>query len=376
MENNTKVKKHPFDSQFFIVVIALLAFGLIMVFSSSSEAARNNSALGNDPYYFIKRQGLWAIISLGAMFFFSVFSYKNLKKLTTPIVIVTIVLLFLTLVIGSSVNGGQRWINLGFISFQPSEIAKIALILFLAKSLTTNRKKLGSFVHGFLPYLLVLGVFAGLVIFEKHLSATVVIVLIGCVMMVVAGVKIRHFLYIAPIGIIGAIVAVVGQSYRMSRVTAFLNPFADKLGSGWQIIQSLYAIGSGGIFGLGLGQSRQKFLYIPEPQNDFIFSITCEELGLIGAILVLGLFAFLIYRGIRIAITAPDMFSSLAATGIMTMIAIEVIVNIAVVTSSMPVTGMPLPFFSYGGTTLLMNLSAMGIMLNISRYTKQANGKT
>jgi len=365
-----KEKKHQFDSHFFITVIALLAFGLIMVFSSSSEAARNNSSLGNDPYYFIKRQGLWAVVSLVSFMFFANFNYKKLKKLATPTLIISFLLLVLVLVIGTNVNGSKRWLTFGPLSVQPSEITKIAIILFLASSISNIKTSFKSFTHDLLPYLIVLLVISGLLMLEPHLSATIVILLIGCVILLVAGAKIKHFVMLAVPAIGALIFAIILEPYRLSRVTSFLNPFADKLGSGWQIIQSLYAVGSGGIFGLGLGQSRQKFLYIPEPQNDFIFSITAEELGLIGSILLIALFAFLIYRGIRIAITAPDVFSSLISTGIMTMIGVETIINLAVCTSSMPVTGMPLPFFSYGGTTLFINMSAMGIMLNISRYTK------
>jgi len=347
-----------------------------MVFSSSSEAARNNASLGNDPYYFIKRQGLWAIISLGVFFFLANFNYKKLQKWAVPGLIISLILLIAVLVIGTNVNGSKRWLTLGPLSVQPSEITKIAIILFFSSSVARLKSNFKSFVHDLLPYLIVLVVVSGLLMLEPHLSATIVILIIGCTILLVAGARIKHFVMIAVPAIGAIIVLILIEPYRLSRVVTFLNPFADKLGSGWQIIQSLYAIGSGGIFGLGLGQSRQKFLYIPEPQNDFIFSITAEELGLIGSILLVALFAFLIYRGIRIAITAPDTFSSLLATGIMTMIGVETIINLAVCTSSMPVTGMPLPFFSYGGTTLFINMAAMGIMLNISRYTTDSGGKT
>jgi cell division protein FtsW len=203
------------------------------------------------------------------------------------------------------------------------------------------------------------------------MSGMVVIVLIGVVMLFVAGAKISHLTMIGLPAVVCGVILILTSEYRFKRVTAFIDPFKDKLGEGWQSIQSLYAIGSGGLFGLGLGRSRQKFLYIPEPHNDFIFAILCEELGLIGALVAILLFVLLIYKGITIALNAPDTFSCLVATGIMTLIAVEVIINIAVVTSSMPVTGMPLPFFSYGGTALLMHMIAMGIMLNISRYSNK-----
>jgi cell division protein FtsW len=283
------------------------------------------------------------------------------------LLVISVISLILVILIGTDVNGGKRWIDLGFASVQPSEIAKIAVIIFFASSLSMNYKKLGSFSKGLLPYLLCLGVFAGLIMLEPHFSATCVILFIGCILLIAAGARIKHFLLLSIPALIGAAGMIMAAPYRLQRVTSFLDPFADKLGDGWQIIQSLYAIGSGSIFGLGLGQSRQKFLYIPEPHNDFIFSILCEEMGFIGAVIVLGLFGILIFRGIKIAIHAPDLCSSLLAVGITSLIAIEVIVNVAVVTASMPVTGMPLPFFSYGGTTLLINMIAMGILLSISR---------
>lgn len=224
-----------------------------------------------------------------------------------------------------------------------------------------------------MPYFAVLGVFAGLLMLEPHFSVTVLILLTGVILLLVAGAKIKHFLLMAIPAVLGAAGLIIAEPYRLARVVSFLDPFADKQGDGWQVIQSLYAIGSGGIFGLGLGRSRQKFLYIPEPHNDFIFSILCEELGLIGATVVILLFMMLIYRGISIAIKAPDKFGCLVATGVTALIALQVIFNIAVVTSSMPVTGIPLPFFSAGGTALLVNMVFMGILLNISRYS---TGKT
>ena len=359
------------DFYFFLTVMSLLAFGLIMVFSASSESARYASYTNGDAYYFIKRQGLWAIISIIAMFFFANLDYHKLGKWAPAILGGSIVFLGLVLVIGSEVKGGKRWIDMSFISFQPSELAKIAIILFFAYSLSKNPNVLKKFWSGLVPYLCVLGFIALLLMLEPHFSGTIVILSIGLSILFVAGAKIRHLLLLATPAIFGACVLVFTSEYRMQRVTAFLDPFKDKLGDGWQIIQSLYAIGSGKLVGLGLGRSRQKFLYIPEPHNDFIFSIVCEELGFIGATIVLMLFAIVIWRGVKIAMDAPDTFGSLIAIGITTLIAVEVIINIAVVTSSMPVTGMPLPFLSYGGTALLAVMSCMGIMLNISKFSRR-----
>lgn len=359
------MKKRQIDFYFLTLVIILLSFGLVMVFSASSESSR---VLQGDAYFFIKRQAIWAVVGLVVMIIMSKIPYDKWKSLSKIAMVVAFALLILVLVIGKNTNGGKRWISLGAMQFQPSEVAKIAIIIFLAAIIEKNQKILPQFVRGLLPLLLLVGAVAGLILFEPHMSAAMVIVMVSCIMLICGGAKIKHFLLMGLAAMPALAAMIIMAPYRLKRVTTFLDPFKDKLGDGWQIIQSLYAIGSGGLFGLGLGRSRQKFLYIPEPHNDFIFSILCEELGLLGALVVILLFALLIYRGIRIAMRAPDVFSCLLATGIMCLIAVQVIINIAVVTSSMPVTGMPLPFFSYGGTTLLINLASMGIMLNISRY--------
>jgi len=366
-----KSKQKHFDFGFLLIVLGLIAFGLVMVFSASSESARVNHG---DALYFIKRQTAWALISLVAMMIASQFDYRKYKKLSKPVMGISLLLLVIVLAVGSEINGGKRWLDLKVISFQPSEIAKLAVILFFANGLSGGRRQLESFTTGFLPYMGVLGIIALLLLLEPHMSATVVIVLIGMAILFAAGAKIKHIMAVAIPGLVGGVALILMSPYRLKRLLSFTDPFADAQGDGWQVIQSLYAIGSGGLFGGGLGRSRQKFLYIPEPHNDFIFSILCEELGFIGAVVVILMFALLIYKCIMIAINAPDIFGSLVATGITALIAVEVIINIAVVTSSMPVTGMALPFFSYGGTSLLMHTFAMGIMLNISKHTAKQNG--
>lgn len=361
------MKKGQIDFYFLITVFALLALGLIMVMSASSESARNASYTGGDAYYFIKRQLIWAVLSIIAMFFFSKFDYHKLVEWSGIMIIGTFVLLLLVLVAGAEANGGQRWLRLGPVQFQPSEVAKVSLILYLAGSISKNKKYIDTFTRGLMPNLIVIGVTAMLLIVQPHFSATVLIVSVGVIMLFVGGVNWKHLVALAaPVVSLGFIL-VMTSDYRRARVLSFLDPFADPLGDGYQVIQSLYAIGSGGLFGLGLGQSRQKFLYIPEPQNDFIFSIWCEEFGFVGALVVILMFAFLVYRGIKIAMNAKDKQGSLVALGITTLVALQVIMNIAVVTSAMPVTGIPLPFFSYGGTALLIIMSCMGIMLNISK---------
>lgn len=275
-------------------------------------------------------------------------------------------------------GGAKRWINLGFMSFQPSEIAKIGLIIFFAALLTQNKDRIQEMGRGFFyPFMFLIPVIGILVIVQNHLSATILIIMIVAIMMLMAGSKLKYFLTFgsagAGLGIAGLFTyaKLTGEGwFRIKRFITFLDPFADKQGDGWQIIQSLYAIGSGGLFGVGLGNSTQKYLYLPEAHNDFIFSIIAEELGFVGCIFVIILFALFIWRGILTAIKAPDMFGSLIAAGITSMVGLQAIINIAVVTSSMPNTGMPLPFFSYGGTSLLILMASVGILLNISRASK------
>lgn len=357
-------KVNKMDHSFLLVVFALLVYGLIMVFSASSAAAHYQYG---DAYYFIKRQFIWAVLGIGIMFAVSRIPYKTIYKYAIHIMAISVVLLIAVLLFGTQVKGARRWLGFGFISFQPSEIAKFAIIVFLARSLATNKDALKTFKQGFIPYVIIIGIVAGLVFLEPHFSGAMVIGLTGVIMVWAAGAKIAHFLYVGAVALPVLWFAAMGADYRADRVTTFLDPFKDVTGDGWQIIQSLYAIGSGGFFGLGLGQSRQKFLYLPEPQNDFIFSVICEELGFVGALLVVVLFVILIWKGIKIAINAPDKFSSLTVIGIIGLIAVQAVLNIAVVTSSMPATGMPLPFFSYGGTSLVFILAEMGVVLSISR---------
>lgn len=355
------------DYSFLLVVFALLSYGLIMVFSASSATAHYQFG---DAYYFIKRQFAWAIIGIVIMFAVSRISYKTIYRYAIHLMGISVFLLIAVLIIGIEVKGARRWLGFGSFSFQPSEIAKFAVIVFLARSLTTNKDALKTFSKGFLPYIVIIGILSGLIFLEPHFSGAMVIALTGFLVMWAAGAKFSHFasIGVAVVPIVG--IAAVSASYRLARVTTFLDPFKDTSGDGWQIVQSLYAIGSGGFFGMGLGQSRQKFLYLPEPQNDFIFSIICEELGFIGALLVIALFVLLIWKGIKIAINAPDRFASLTVIGIISLIAVQTVLNIAVVTSSMPATGMPLPFFSYGGTSLVFILAQMGVILSISRESE------
>ena len=368
-----RVRVGKIDFSFLIIVLMLVIYGLIMVFSASSASAHHYQG---DTLYFIKRQLIWAVLGVIAMFVIARIPYKVVKKLAFPIFIVSVVCLVLVPIVGKEINGAKRWLGIGSLGFQPSELAKFAMIIFLSKLIADNKFDLNDYIKGFWAYLCIIGGVALLILVEPHLSGAIVVALTSFVILFMAGAKGKHIATLFPMGAGALVVAIIIEPYRMKRFITFLDPFADTLGDGWQVVQSLYAIGSGGLFGLGLGQSRQKFLYIPEPHNDFIFSIICEELGFVGAVFTIILFVMLIWRGIRISILAPDKFSSLLSGGIMSLVAIQVLMNIAVVTSSMPATGVPLPFFSYGGTSLLFMLASMGVMLNISRYsTRNINGK-
>jgi cell division protein FtsW len=367
----TAIRSSSLDFTFLAVVLLLLAIGLVMVFSSSSPMAYASAMTHHDSFYYFKRQFVWAILGLGAMFFMSEYDYKKLGPRAPLILLVSIILLVLVALIGTEVNGAKRWLGItSSFGFQPSEFAKIAVVIFFSYSLSRNKDNLKYFWSGLIPYLAIVGIFAALLLLEPHLSCTLLIGITSVLILFAAGAKFGHFLILgAPV--LAALAGIIIVSpYRRDRLFAFMNPFSDPLGKGYQIIQSLFAIGSGGIFGLGLGQSRQKYLYLPEPQNDFIFSILCEEMGLFGAAVVIILFVVLIWRGIRIALKAGDLFGSLLAFGFTSLIAVQAFINIAVVTSSVPATGMPLPFFSYGGTSLLFTLASMGIVLNVSKHTK------
>lgn len=357
---------NPIDFTLLITILLLLSIGLIMVLSASSPSALSESG---DSYAYFSKQLLFAILGIIAMLFISKIDYRFYQKFYKHAWWISLILLALVLVAGKTVNGAKRWIYVTeTLSFQPSEIVKLLMIIFYAGMLMKDRDELHLYGKGFIKHVCMLAPIIGLLLLEPHFSSSIVIIGICSIMMIMAGCKFWHFLATGgAVGIPGALALIIFSEYRLQRVVTFLDPWKDATGDGWQVIQSLYAIGSGGLFGTGLGESKQKFLYIPEPHNDFIFSILGEELGFVGCTAVLILFAIFIWRGILIAMKAPDMFGSLVAIGITSLVAIQVIINVAVVTSSMPATGMPLPFFSYGGTALFILLCEMGILLNISR---------
>ena len=353
-----KVKKfssflnNPIDFTLLITILLLLTIGLVMVLSASSPSALSESG---DSYKYFSKQLLFAILGIIAMLFISKIDYRFYQKYYKHAWWIALILLALVLIAGKTVNGAKRWIYVTeTLSFQPSEVVKILMIIFYAGILVKNRDELGLYTKGFIKNMCLLAPIIGLLLLEPHFSASIVIIGICATMMIMAGCKFWHFLATGAVaGIPAMILLIVKEPYRLQRVITFLDPWKDATGDGWQVIQSLYAIGSGGLFGVGLGESKQKFLYIPEPHNDFIFSILGEELGFIGCAVVLILFAIFIWRGVLIAMKAPDMFGSLIAIGITALVAIQVIINVAVVTSSMPATGMPLPFFSYRRNSII-----------------------
>jgi len=362
-----KTRRSSIDFGLFLTVLILLSLGLIMVLSASMPTAYNTN---NDVYYIFKRQLLFAAVGFVGMFVAANIDYRLMGKFSPLFLIVSIVLLILVIIpgIGFESKGTYRWFKFGIFQFQPSEAAKLSIILFFSYSLSKRKDPLQSFFKGMMPYLLLLGLFAVLLLLEPHLSCTMIILSVAAIIMFIAGAKIRYFVILAvpAVAALGTVVAFV--PYMRARVLSFINPWNDLQGDGWQAVQSLYAIGSGGLFGRGLGRSMQKFLYIPEPHNDFIFSVLAEELGFIGVLAVLLLFLIFIWRGLKIAMYAQDTFGSLVATGITAQIAVQSLLNIAVVTSSVPPTGVSLPFFSYGGTALVLLMFEIGILLNISRY--------
>lgn len=362
-------RKKSFDFILLLTVLILVATGIVMVLSASTPTAQSKY---NDTYYYFKKQLIYAAIGFIALFVMANIDYRKLQKFGTLLLLGSLGLLVLVLIpgIGQPVKDTWRWIVVGGYQFQPSEVAKFALILFFAGSLAKRKDDLKYFWKGFFPYLIVVGVFSVLIMLEPHLSCTIIMVIISFIMLYSAGAKIRHFLILTGLG--GGLVAVALKTfpYMLTRVTTFLDPWKYAQDEGWQIVQSLYAIGSGGFFGKGLGRSLQKYMYLPEPHNDFIFSVLAEELGFIGIVGVLLLFALFIWRGIKISLNASDAFGSLMATGITSLIAIQTILNIGVVTASLPATGVSLPFFSAGGTALIMFMGEVGILLNISRYSR------
>ena len=366
-------KQNGVDLSLTITVIILSLWGTLMVFSAGSAYAE---ARYNDGFYFIKRQLIWLVLGYGVMFFASKIPVELYKKATPPLYALTLFLLVLVLVVGFVGNGAKRWIAIGPITIQPSEIAKITIIMMLAyyfskyEELALSVKKGNTFKYGTVFPCLIFAVPIILVMLQKHLSCIIILGLIGLSMTVCAGVRLRYISLFCSLGVGGVAALALFTDYTKERITVWQNPEAYKLTGGWQTLQGLMAIGSGGIFGVGFGNSVMKHCYVSEPANDMIFAILCEETGFVGAILTLSLFLILILRGIKISLNSADVYSRLVAFGISAKMAIQALLNIAVVTNTIPNTGISLPFFSYGGSSLLMMFFEMGLLLSISRKAK------
>ncbi len=362
------------DLPFFILVLLILALGLITLFSSSHASSYYYQ--GNS-YYYISRQLVFAGLGIAAMLLVTLFNYRILHVFAWLGYAVSIVLLIACYFFPAQ-NGAQRWIQLGFLSFQPSEIAKFTLILLFAHLMERDKDKMGEMVEGTWRYIIFYGIMAGILVFQPHLSGTLLIGFIALTMMLVGGTKFSNLVRIGiPVAAVILVLALIFQAqlreefaHVVTRLTYWLDPFATTDAGSYQSRQSLLAIGSGGLWGVGFGESRQKHMYLPEVRNDFIFAIVCEELGFIGACLVIVLFALLVWRGYHIAMHARDRFGSLLVTGITTQIGLQAFLNIAVVTNLVPNTGISLPFFSYGGTALMIMLAEIGVVLSVSRQCK------
>ena len=370
-----ELAKGPIDLPFCLLVLLLTAIGLVLLLSASFPSAYYETD-GQDPMHYFVRQGVFAAMGIAAMFLIGRINYQRFRGAAKLMLYLAIILLVLVIIPGNPIavtrNNATRWIGVGeLFTFHPSEIAKMAVVLYFSDSISRKKDKMHTTRYGIAPYLLIMGVIAVLMMLEPHLSGTVLILGTGAVLMLVGG--INWAWVIAAVGGAGGVLFLMMSGiiqYGQSRIAMWQDPFIDPRGAGYQLSQSLIAIGSGGLLGVGLGKSRQKFLYLPEEHNDFIFAIICEELGLIGATIIMLLFAALILRGYWIALHARDRFGSLLVVGVTTLIAMQTFLNIGVVTGLLPTTGISLPFFSYGGTALSMQLAEMGIVLSVSRQMK------
>jgi cell division protein FtsW len=353
------------DYFLFLVVVGLLGFGVVMVYSASAILATDRF---HDTYFFLKKQCFWAALGLAVLWAVMGVDFRRWRPIVLPLLVVAVALLLLVLPLGQEINGTRRWLRWGPISFQPTELAKLALVLYLADFLARRRDVIVSFWRGFLPPLVVTGGMAALILRQPDLGSSVALVaVVGCVLFV-AGARLWHMAVVGAAALPVIVMAVAGASYRLRRVFAFLDPWADPRGAGFQIIQSYLALGGGGLTGRGLGESKQKLFYLPEPHTDFIFAIVGEELGFVGAVVTVVLFGLLLWRGVRIALRVADPFGAYTAFGLTAMLATQALVNLGVVVGLLPTKGLPLPFVSFGGSSLLVAMVGVGIMLNISQH--------
>ncbi len=364
-------RAYKYDHVLLLVTVLLLAIGLVMVFSASFVTAQESSG---DPYQVLKRQALWVAIGLAALFFFSHFHYKNLKRYSLIILVLNFV--FLALIFsnyGTDLGTeARRWLNLGPVVIQPSEFSKFAIIIFTAAYMSSRRLNLHNFWTGALVPIVMSAITFLMILYQPDMG-TALVVIVGCGLVIVfAGMPLSQLVGLFLLVLPPVAYFTIKEDYRMQRLFTLFDPWAEPTEAGYQIIQSLYALGPGHIFGMGLGRSKQKLFYLPESQNDFIFAVIGEELGFIGAVTVLMLYMVLVWRGLQVALRAPDLFSSLLAAGITFMIAAQVIINVAVVTGSIPVTGINLPLISAGGSSIVFTLLGIGVLLNISKHGQDA----
>ncbi|MFH1778515.1 MAG: putative lipid II flippase FtsW [Candidatus Omnitrophota bacterium] len=361
--------------QLFVVTVILIAFGIVMVYSASAIYAYEYL---KDSAYFLKRHLIYLFLGITASLWIMSVDYNVIKKYIKPVLIISFILLILVLIpgIGREIAGARRWFRFSIFSFQPSQALKLALILYIADVLSRKQSEIRSFFHGFLPPMIILGVSVGLILLQPDLGTAVAIAAVVYMMLFIAGIRLFHLvpLLVSSLPALGVII--LAKPYRMKRISAFLNPWEDPQGIGFQIIQSYIALGSGGLFGVGLGQSRQKLFYLPGAHTDFIFSIIGEELGLIGTASIVILFIVFIWLGVRIAIRSRDLFGHLAALGIVLMIGLEAVINIGVATGSIPTKGLPLPFISYGGSSLIFDMMGVALLLNIAKCSERSQLKT
>lgn len=357
-----RLKKGEPDLWIFFSTMLLLVIGIVMVFSASYY-----DTLENDPYHYLRKQLTWAAFGFVAMLFLLKIDYFRLRPYTNLIFVVSLLLLIAVLFF-EPVKGSRRWIGLASFNIQPSEIMKLCMVLFMAKELAKVGPRLKNFFSGVGPYLLLLGLVSGLIMLEPDLGTTLTIAGTTGVLLVAAGLRWRHFAVLVVSGVMVVLALIYADPTRINRITGYLDPWSHASKEGYQLINSLYALGSGGLFGMGLGNSRQKLDYLPEQNTDFIFAILGEELGFIGAFLVVLLFCLLAWRGYRLALRCPDLFGSYLAVGITTMLVLQAFINMGVVTGILPITGISLPFISYGGSSLFFSMCGVGILLNVSRY--------
>ena len=366
---NMRLTRGKMDFSILLVISMLCAFGLVMIFSASYYYAQHYSGANNDSTYYLKRQLLYLLIGYPVMLLVSLINYRVIERLRSVFMAISLILLVAVLLWGKDLNGGKRWLDVAGISVQPSELAKFGLMIFMCSYMSRHRNEMHTFRFGMLPMLIAIGFIAGLVMLQPNMSMAVIIGFIGVVLLYLGGCDLKQLLVLGVLAVIAFFVLAGRAQYRIDRLTSFSNPESDPQGTGYQLLQSYYAIGSGGLFGKGLNNSYQKLLYMTYGESDFIFAILCEEFGFIGGLIVILMYGWIVFRGIVIAMRCRNRFGSLLAAGISIVFGFQVFVNIGVVTGLLPTTGQALPFISAGGTSLLVFLAAMGLLLSISRDT-------